>query len=154
MQEAESKLMKFQADHHLLPIDLSKDVGNERLMDLSRRLTAAEAERITLEAQYELVRRHDYESLPAVLASPLIQKLHEDYDRLEAEHALLAGKFREAYPQMRQLSAQLGHARKLLDKETANVAAGVEHNYHAAERTVEQLKAGLEEQRRSLLERK
>jgi capsular exopolysaccharide synthesis family protein len=154
MQEADSKLMKFQAEHHLLPIDLSKDVGNERLMDLSRRLTAAEAERITLEAQYDLVRRHEYESLPAVLASPLIQKLREDYDRLEAERALLAGKFREAYPQMRQLSAQLGRARKLLDNETANVAKGVEHNYRAAERTAEQLKGELEKQRQSLLERK
>ena len=154
MQEAEGNLLKFQSQQHLLPVHLHKDVASERMMDLSRRLTAAEADRIAQEAQYQLIDRGHADSLPAVLANPLIQKLHEEYDRLEVEHALLAGKFTNAYPRMQQLSAQLAHAKKLLDAETAKVVKGVEASYLAAQRNVEQLKDELEGQRSSLLGRK
>ncbi len=154
MQEAEGNLLKFQSAHHLLPVDLHKDVASERMMDLSRRLTAAEGDRIAQEAQYQLIERGHADSLPAVLANPLIQKLREEYDRLEVEHALLAGKFTNAYPRMQQLGAQLAHAKKLLAIETAKVVKGVEANYLASQRTADQLKDELEGQRTTLLGRK
>jgi polysaccharide biosynthesis transport protein len=154
MQEAEANLLKFQNAHHLLPVDLGKDVASERMTDLSRRLTAAEGERIGLEAQYSLIERGDPDSLPAVLGNPLIQKLREEYDKLEVERALLAGKFTNAYPRMQQVNAQLAHAKRLLDIETDKVVKGVEANYLASQRTVDSLKAELEGQRNTLLGRK
>ena len=154
MQEAETKLMKFQAAHNMLPIDLQKDVAGERLMDLSKRLTDAQGQLFALEAEYQLVERGNYDSLPAVLHSPLIQNLRENYDRLEVEHALLALKFRPTYPPLRQLSGQLDHAHKLLEQETAKVVKGVEAKYLASKATTEQLKNELEAQRKSLLARK
>jgi capsular exopolysaccharide synthesis family protein len=153
-QEAEVKLLKFQSAHNLLPIDLTKDAASERFMELNRRLTAAEAERMTLEAQYDVVQRHAYDSLPAVLTSPLIQKIREEYDRLDVEHSLLAQKFRPTYPRLRQLSGQLAHAREQLHDESAKVAASVEASYLAAKGTVEQLKTELDAQREALLGRK
>src|SRR5262245_8634358 len=153
-QEAESKLLKFQSEHNLLPLDISKAAATERFMALNRRLTAAEAERITLEAQYQLVQKHEYDSLPAVLASPLIQKLREDYDRLDVEHALMAAKFRPTYPKLQQLSGQLAHAQAMLREETTKVVDGIQANYLAAQGTVDQLKEELAAQRATLLERK
>ncbi|TMA69420.1 MAG: polysaccharide biosynthesis tyrosine autokinase [Deltaproteobacteria bacterium] len=154
MQEAETKLMKFQAAHNLLPVVLQKDVASERLMDLSKRLTEAQGQLFALEAEYQIVERGNYDSLPAVLHSPLIQNLRENYDRLEVEHALLALKFRPTYPPLRQLSGQLDHAHKLLEQETAKVVKGVEAKYLASKATTEQLKNELEAQRKSLLARK
>jgi capsular exopolysaccharide synthesis family protein len=154
MQRADRRLLKFQGAHQLLPVDVSKNVANERMLDLSRRLTAAEAERIGLEAHYQLIERREYESLPAVLSSPLIQKLREDYNRLDVEHALLAQKFRPTYPELRQLTAQLEHARRALRAETEKVVKGVEANFLAAQHTAEQLKVEMEVQRRALLSSK
>jgi len=154
MQEAETKLMKFQAAHNMLPIDLQKDVAGERLMDLSKRLTDAQGQLFALEAEYQLVERGNYDSLPAVLHSPLIQNLRENYDRLEVEHALLALKFRPTYPPLRQLSGQLDHAHKLLEQETSKVVKGVEAKYQASQATVAQLRNELEGQRKALLARK
>jgi len=153
-QEAEVKLFQFQSDHNMLPVDLSKDAESERFMELNRRLTGAEAERITLEAQYQLVKQREFDSLPAVLASPLIQKLREEYDRLDVDHALLAAKFRPTYPKLQQLGGQLARARAMLRDETAKVVAGVESSYLAARSAAEQLKAELARQREALLGRK
>ncbi len=157
VQEAEERVLAFQSEHRMLPLDLSKDVGSERLADLSRRLTAAETDRITIEAQYRLIDGQDgkyYDGLPAVLSNGLIQKLREDYNALEVEYALLAGKFRPTYPRLQQIGAQLGHARTLLQKEIDKVVKGVEAEYVAAQRTVEQLKGEIELQHASLLQRK
>jgi capsular exopolysaccharide synthesis family protein len=154
LQAAETEVLRFQTEHRLLPVDVNKDVASERLMDLSRRLTAAEADRIGLEAQYRLAEGGDYDGLPAVLSSPLIQRLREEYDRLEVEHALVAQRFTEEYPGRRELGGQLAHARAQLKAETKKVAEGVKANYQAAQRTVEQLQTELDEQRRRLIDRK
>jgi succinoglycan biosynthesis transport protein ExoP len=154
MQEAQANLSRFQSEHKMLPVDLTKDVGSERLMDLSRRHTKAEVDRITLEAQYTLVEKGDYNSVPAVLTNPLIQKLREDYNRLEVDHALLAEKFRPSYPPLQQLVGQMERAHALLEQETARVAKGLEVRYLAAQRTVQALEAELDEQRDTLVSRK
>ena len=153
-QEAETLLLNFQSGHHLLPVDLNKDVMSERLMDLSRRLTAAQAEKIALEAQYQVVQRREYDGLPAVLNNAMIQRLREDYNKLDVEHELVARKFRPTYPQLQQLTAQLDHAGELLRKEVKKVVDGIEASFLAASRTVEQLTAELEAQRQKLIERK
>jgi len=154
MQVAETALLNFQSANRLLPVDLRNDVASERLMDISRRLTQAEAERIVLEAQYRLLQRGDHDSLPAVLTDSYIQRLREDYNRMELEHALLAAKWRPTYPALRQLSSQLDHARELLRKETEKVAQSVEAKYIAAKATSDRLQEELDKQRRSLLSRK
>ena len=156
-QEAEERVLRFQSEHRLLPLDLSKDVQSERLADLSRRLTAAETERITLEAQYRLVAERGaggHDDLPAVLTNGLIQRLREEYNGLEIEYALLAGKFRPTYPRLQQLGQQLARARALLQREVDKVVGGLEANYLAAQHTVDRLREEIEAQRRTLLERK
>ena len=146
--------MDFQSVHHLLPVDLRKDVASERLMDMSRRLTQVEAERIVLEAQYQLAQQGEYDSLPAVLTDSHIQRLREDYNRLQLDRALLAAKWRPTYPALRQLSAQLDQARELLRQEIAKVGESVKAKYVATKATSERLQAELEKQRLSLLSRK
>jgi succinoglycan biosynthesis transport protein ExoP len=154
MQLAETKLLKYQSAHKLLPVDLTQGVENERFTDLSRRLTAAEADRIALDAQYQLIARHDYDGLPAVLASPLIQKLREDMNRLEVDYALMAKKFRPSYPPLAQLAGQVETARALLRRETDKVVAGIVANHLAAAQTVRDLRRSLDGERRVLLEHK
>lgn len=154
MQNAELRLSQFQSEHSLLPVDLSKDVASERMMDLSRRQSAAEADKIALEAQYGLIKNRDYDGLPAVLSSPLVQKLRDEQHRLELDYALMAQKFRPSYPPLSQLGAQLQHARELLHQETVRVVSGVEANYLSAQRNAQQLRIEMDEQRKSLLGRK
>jgi capsular exopolysaccharide synthesis family protein len=154
MQRAEQALMNYQSAHHLLPVDLHKDVAGARLMDLSRKLTEAEAERIALEAEYRLVQSGDATNLPSVFGNPTVQRLREDYNRLELEHALLAAKWRPTYPALRQLRSQLDRAKSLLDAEIRKAVDAVGAKYRSAEATVEQIRGELERQRKLLVERK
>ncbi len=154
MQEAEQALIKYQSAHHLLPVDLHKDVAGARLMDLSRKLTEAEAERITLEAEYRLVQSGEANGIPSVFGNATIQRLREDYNRLELEHALLAAKWRPTYPALKQLRSQLERAKTLLDAEVGKAVEAVGARYRASAGTVERIREELEGQRKQLVERK
>jgi len=154
MQQAEQALMNYQSAHHLLPVDLNKDVAGARLMDLSRKLTEAEAERIALEAEYRLVQSGDANSIPSVVSNATIQRLREDYNRLELEHALLAAKWRPTYPALRQLRSQLDRAKSLLDTEFGKAIEAVGATYRSAVGTVDRIREELEAQRKLLVERK
>jgi polysaccharide biosynthesis transport protein len=154
LQTAEVRLLAYEEKHKLLPANLAQGVASDRLTDLGHRLTAAEGERIVLEAQHDLIRRGDAALLPAVLSSPLIQNLRDNLNRLEVDYALTAQKFRPSYPPLRQLAGQLDGARKLLKQETAKVVGSVETSYVAAQRTVDELQKRLEQERSALLKGK
>ena len=71
---SETALDRFRREHNIVAADDAQ--GNavvERLGDLSRRLTNAQAQRIELEAQHDLIQKRDFESLPAVIQNSLIQ---------------------------------------------------------------------------------
>jgi len=154
MQATERALMDYQAAHHLLPVDLQKDVAGERFMDLSRKLTSAEAERIALEAEYRLVQSGEVNSAPSVFTDPTVQRLRDDYNRLELEHALLAAKWRPTYPALRQLRSQLERAKTLVDAEVRKAVEAMGSKYHTAAATVERIGEELAAQRSALVGRK
>jgi capsular exopolysaccharide synthesis family protein len=151
MEAAELRLTRYQSQHHLLPVELIQGTTHERFTDLNRRLTAAEADHITLEAQHQLILSGDLDSLPAVQSSSLVQRLRGDLNRLEVDYALMARRYRGPYPPLRQLEGQLVAARELLQKETQKVADGVEAAYGAAARAVRELRKSIAAERRGLL---
>src|SRR5262249_28512036 len=123
----------------------------QRLADLNKRLTKAEAERIGLEAQDHLIRQRDYDSLPGVVANPLIQKLKEELARLEAQHAEMSSQYKSGYPRMQQMEAQVGEARSRLQKEIQKAVGGITSAYLAAQANEKELRTKMEEQKAAAL---
>jgi capsular exopolysaccharide synthesis family protein len=152
---AEAALNRFRKEKGIVSLDGGPtDVVSERLADLNKRHTEAQAERIRLEGQYRLIQKRDYESLPDVLASPLIALLKAEVAKLEAEQAELAKKFKPGYPKMGEAIARTTEAKVRLDAEVRKIVAGIESAYLAAKSREESLERELEEQRqRALLQK-
>jgi polysaccharide biosynthesis transport protein len=114
------------------PSDDKTRMLTQRLADLEKALTAAETERITLESETHLVRAGDYDSLPMVISSGLIQGLKQEYAKADADYASLASQFKPDYPELEEINAHRKELRDRLDHEMQQVAAGVEWSYKAA----------------------
>src|SRR5207244_2618924 len=150
---SETALDRFRREHGIVAADDAQ--GNsvvERLQDLSRRLTNAQAQRIELEAQHQLTQRRDFESIPAVLQNALIQTLKADLSRLEAREAELDRIFLEGNPELQQVRAQLKQTRGRLQGEINRTVGGVESQYLAAKSTEDALRAELERQQGTVLD--
>jgi len=149
---SEAALDRFRREHDIIsPDDAQNNAVVERLGDLSRRLTNAQAQRIEYEAQHRLVQERDFESLPAVLQNSLIQTLKADLSRLEAREAELGRIFLDGNPELQQVRAQVRQTRSRLQREIERTVAGVESQYLAAKSTEDSLRDELNRQQGTVL---
>lgn len=147
VENAEMTLNQFRRDKGIISLDDKENIVVERLADLNRRLTEAEAERIGLEAQARLIKNRQYDSLPAVINNPLIQNLRSQVVQLEAERAKLGERFLPGYPRFAQLNAQLKEAKARLTQQIRTVVQGINTAYQAAAGKENDLRAQLEQQK-------
>jgi polysaccharide biosynthesis transport protein len=151
VEESEASLNLFRRGKGIISLDDKENIVVERLADLNRRLTEAEAERIGLEAQARQIKQREFDSLPAVVANPLIQNLKSQIVQLEAQHANLATQFLPGYPELAQLSAQLKEARQKLGAQIKSVVESINSAYLAAAGKERQLRVEMNSQKEEAL---
>ena len=81
MEKSEAALNNYRRDKGIISLNDKENVVVDRLADLNKRLTEAEADRITLQAQVQLIRQRAFDSLPDVISNKLIQTLKEQLSR-------------------------------------------------------------------------
>jgi capsular exopolysaccharide synthesis family protein len=151
VQKSEDGLNRFRRDKGIISLDDKENIVVDRLADLNKRLTESEAERIGLEAQASLIKKRQYDTLPAVIDNPLIQTLKSQVVELEAEHAKLAAQFLPGYPRLAQLNAQLKETRSRLARQIKSVVEGINSAYLAAAGKERELRAQMEKQKSEAL---
>jgi capsular exopolysaccharide synthesis family protein len=151
VEKSEAALNNYRRDKGILSLDDKENIVVDRLTDLNKRLTEAEAERISLEAKVFLIRQKDYDSLPDVVGNTLIQTLKGQQTVLEGEYAQLASQFKADYPRVSQLKAQLGETQRRLNKEIQKVVASIQSAYLAAEANEKGLRDKMEQQKAATL---
>jgi capsular exopolysaccharide synthesis family protein len=152
LDASEVVLDRFRRDHGIVAADDAQNNSIvDRLNDLSRRLTRAQAMRIELEAQHKVIQDRDFESLPAVLQNGLIQTLKADLNRLESREAELDRIFLGGNPELQQVQAQVKQTRGRLQKEIERTVGGVESQYLAAKATEDALRDELQRQQDAVL---
>ena len=71
VEASEDARIKYERDNQIWTIDEKQDVTTQKLADLNRDLTEAQADRINKEAIYQLAEAGNYDALPAVRESPV-----------------------------------------------------------------------------------
>jgi succinoglycan biosynthesis transport protein ExoP len=151
LAKAEQALNEFRRQHHVMSLDDRENAIVDRLSDLSRRLTEAEATRIGAEADFKLLEGREYDSLPTVISNGLIQSLKQEVGRLEIRQAEVGAVFLGGSPQMQEVNSQLTSARARLKRELERVAAAVESAYMGAVAREQGLRRQFEAQQSSVL---
>jgi len=147
VEKSEAALNRYRREKKIISFDDKENIVVERLADLNRRLTEAEAERITLATQTRLIAQGKYDALPGVLSNPVIHELKAQASRLEAEYTRLYEEFTDEYPEVAQLKAQAEETRRRLRREVQTITDGTEAAYLAALAKEKELRAKMEEQR-------
>ena len=72
VEQSEAALNSYRRDKGIISVDDKANVVVERLLDLNKSLTAAEGDRIAVEAQVRAIQGRNLDELPAVLISNVI----------------------------------------------------------------------------------
>ena len=154
LEKSEVALNNYRRDKGIISLNDKENVVVERLSDLNRRLTEAEADRITLQAKVQVIRQRAFDPLPDVINNKLIQDLKQKLSGLEGDYANLSVEYNPGYPRLAQVKAQVEETRKRLRDEIQSVVAGIEAAYLAAEAREKSLRGKMAEQRNAALQLK
>jgi uncharacterized protein involved in exopolysaccharide biosynthesis len=94
LEKSEAALNSYRRDKGIISLSDKENIVVDRLADLNKRLTEAEAERIGLEAKVRAIRHNTAEGMPAGIAGTVAQNLKNEITRLEGEQAQLAKELR------------------------------------------------------------
>ena len=151
IEKSEAALNRYRRDREIISLDDKENIVVERLSDLNRRLTEAEADRIALEAQVRLIRNREYDSLPAVINNTLIGTLKQQLSPLEGEYASLSTVYKAGHPRLDQLKAQMDEVLRNLRKQIQRVVSGIESSYLVAQGREKALREKMEKQKATTL---
>lgn len=151
VEQSEASLNSYRRDKGIISLDDKQNVVVDRLFDLNKTLTAAETDRIALEAQVRAIRNRNYEAHPLPLNNPVVNSLKGELGRFEAEYASLSKEFKPGYAPLDNLKVRIEETRRHLHREIQSELQGVEAAYLAAKTKERELRARMEEQKQATL---
>lgn len=134
VEKSEAALNTYRRDRGIVAFNLDDrgTILNERLTEMNQALTRAETERIDLESQHNLINKRNYNSLPAVINSELIQRLKTQDDVIAGEYASMSQQFKGDYPPLKELKAKVDETNARLNAEIDHTVQGIESQYRAS----------------------
>src|SRR5262249_44098565 len=119
VETSQEKLVRYQKEHEILGIDEKQNITTEKLDEINKELTAAEADRMQKEAVYRQTQSTDPLEVAAAISvatggsvatttgAGLIDHLREQQANLKIQIADLSTQFGPSYPKVAQLNNQL-----------------------------------------------
>jgi capsular exopolysaccharide synthesis family protein len=155
LEQSELALNAYRREHGIIPglmsLDGKEAVVLDRIRQLSSDLTAAEVQRIDLEAQVQVIEKGNTSALPAVTNNSTIQNLQALLNKEYVDIASLSKEFKPGYPPLAQLEAQAARTRESMRQEVQRILDGIRSSYQAAVAKENMLRAEMTEQKRKAL---
>jgi capsular exopolysaccharide synthesis family protein len=151
LEKAQIALANYRRQEGIATGQISLDGVDAQALDqfssMSRDLIRARAERVGLESQVELIRKHQYTSLPAVTNNPAIQDLDRELTGLYSEDAALATQFKSDSPPLVQIQTKIRDTQGRFAAAVSKAVDGIQSAYQQAVDKENQLQAKLDKQR-------
>ncbi len=149
VEKSEAALNRYRRQRGIVEFSLDdkNQLVSDRIADLNRAVVNAEAARISLGSDVHTIEGNDYDTLPAVTDSPLIQRLKEASAKLEGEYASLSNQFTLDYPPVAQLHAQLLETQRREQEEVRKVTESIKARYNSAMQRENELRREFEHEK-------
>jgi chain length determinant protein EpsF len=148
LEQAQSRLSKFQQDKGIVASDERVDQEDARYSALVAQLAMAQAERVETSARQ---RNSGRETSPDVLLSPGVQGLKAQLAVAQTKLTEVSSIIGKNHPTRKQLEAQIAELQQQLRAETARVAGAAYVSNRGNEQRVAELQAMADAQKMRLL---
>ena len=147
VEASEDARIKYERDNQIWTIDEKQDVTTQKLADLNHELTEAQADRINKDAVYELAKAGNYDAIPAVRESPVIQESLKRQGALSDQYTEALNQYGPKFPKVVRLEAQLNESQQLIEGEKKNIGNQIEAEYRGSRQREVLLQRALDQQK-------
>jgi len=153
LEKSELELQAFAKKIGIVSLDPKQNLTMRQLEELNDALAKARSSRIVLEARYlQLNSPESKGNLFRMVENTLIQELKRQQSTLLAEYKQLSTTFKQGYPRMLQLKAQMDEIEQRIQAEKNAIFDSVRDEYETAKKTEEYLATRTEEQKQKAME--
>ena len=156
VEGSSAKLAEYQRAKGIVSLDERLETENARLEQLNSQLSLAAAQTADAQSRQRLAR--DFassgsaqDSIPEVIANPLVQNLKTELSRQEGKLKELTTRFGANHPQVIENSAEVQAIRQRLKEEMAGVVVGLDNNARIAQRREAEIRAQVAAQKDRVL---
>ena len=147
VEASEDARIKYERDNQIWTIDEKQDVTTQKLADINRELTGAQADRINKEAVYELAEVANYDAIPAVRESPVVQDSLKRQGELSDQYTEALNQYGPKFPKVVRLEAQLKEIKELIENEKKSIGNQIEAEYRGSRQRELLLQRALDQQK-------
>lgn len=152
LESAQRKLSEYEQQHGIIAGDGRFDVESSRLAELNSQLVMVQGQRADSRSRQS--QSGAAESLPEVMANPLISGLKADVARLEAQRGQLLGRLGANHPEVAKVDAEIASLRQRVATEIQRVASSLGTTTRISAAREAEIAASVEEQKARVLELK
>ncbi len=150
LEESERKLNDYARSKNILTLDEKTNVLNQTFTEYSTALTKAEQEVIKAESDFEAIRTAPGTSRQ-VLESKTIQDYKAQISKLDQDYQEAAKVYKDDFPKMKQLRAQMDELQGNINAEIQNVLASVRNQAQTAKRQENLIRTRLQQTRAEIM---
>ncbi len=132
VETAEDARINYERENQIWTIDEKEDVTTQKLSDINKELTAAEADRINKEAVYQLVESGNYDAIPAIRENSVVQDMLKRQSDLSTQYTEMLSQYGPKFPKVVRVQEQLNDLDQLITNEKKNIGNQIEAEYRGS----------------------
>jgi len=146
VETSQEKLVRYQRENGMLGIDEKQNIITQKLDDLNKSFTEAQADRIAKQAAYETAKAGKLDQVTDS-ANGVGASLRQQEATLRSQYAQLTTTFGPNYPKTLELKNQIDQLERSIQAENQRALKGLEINFTAAQAREAMLGRALEQQK-------
>jgi capsular exopolysaccharide synthesis family protein len=146
VEKSQQALVDYESENAIADVGEKENVVGQKLADLSKDLTAAQAERANQESVYDSVQSNNAEA--ALIANDaLLQLLDSKYADLRTQYVAMTSHYGPNFYKVKELRDQINEVGALVDRERKRIIDRIGSDYRAAVRREQILSLEVAQQR-------
>ena len=152
LEKSEKELNEFARQTGIISLDSKLNLIMRQLEEINSALSQAVTVRIGKEALYRQSEREGGESLPTVMTNELMNELKKQYGELQAQYQQLSTVFKDEYPKVKKIKAQMEEVQNNYQQELQRVVDSIRIEYEGALENEQRLQKSAESQKQLAIE--
>lgn len=147
VEKSEDARLAYERENQIWQVDEKQDITTQKLADLSKSVTDAQADLDQKENIYHMAVSGDVDSLAAVRDNSIIQDLQKKKSDIDLQYANALDQFGPNFPRVQRLADQQKEVNDELTKARKAAVDAIEEDYNTARNHVAILQAELDKQK-------
>ena len=143
VKQSEDARINYERQNQIWSVDDRSNITTQRLADLDKQLTEAQADTLKKQALFEYAKAGDIEAVPDVRTDVLLQDLERRRSELAVQYTEAVNQYGPNFPKVQRLQIQMKETDDQIAKENKAILVGLESDYREAKQKEELVRQAL-----------